>query len=68
MTSKLAPVDEHQLSFAKVDMLWQVVVTSPILLVLCLAIFAVICSMVLVLDFQVKKAKYSRWKAIPSSG
>ena len=43
-------------------------VSTPILLLVALVVVIVICTVVMVADFHIKKAKYRKWKALPPSG
>ena len=42
--------------------------STPIILVISLAFLMVICTLIMLVDYQIKKVKYNHWKAKPSSG
>ena len=42
--------------------------STPLILLAALVGIIVICTMVMVVDFHIKKAKYRKWKALPPSG
>ena len=42
--------------------------STPLILLAALVGIIVVCTMVMVVDFHIKKAKYRKWKALPPSG
>ena len=43
-------------------------ISTPILLVISLSVIMVICTLIMLVDYQIKKVKYTHWKAHPTSG
>ena len=42
--------------------------STPLILLAALVGIIVVCTMVMVVDFHIKKAKYRKWKSLPPSG
>jgi hypothetical protein len=61
---------EHsqQASFLKSEMKKVLKLSTPILLVISLTILMVLCTITMLVDYQIKKVKYTNWKARPASG
>ena len=55
-------------SFLKSEMEKVLKLSTPILLVISLTILMVICTITMLVDYQIKKVRYTHWKAHPTSG
>ena len=58
----------QQASFFKSEMAKVLKLSTPILLVISLSVLMVICTLIMLVDYQIKKVKYTHWKARPTSG
>ena len=63
----VAPSSHHPVPFLPAPLERVLQLSTPILLLSVLVAAIIICTVVMVADFHIKKAKYSRWKAQPPS-
>jgi len=63
-----SPDHPQQASFLRSEMEKVLKLSTPIILVISLSVLMVICTLIMLFDYQIKKVKYSQWRARPTSG